>query len=270
MSQWHEFNYQNLIHGWSKVLSIEGVTGKFEEEISDSQRQILDEDKVDSVAEAWNVECLRDPLKKGAQHVRGTNLPDLSFKKKYMQYPGPKQNGPKKNRPLEPDMAIYLKDGDRHTSTVLVAGDNKVATKWACTEMIQPNPKAGVLWPIRQVLTYCVYGNTRYGYIMTTSEVVVLRVSKNPSTSSTSEYIVEWTQVPWENSGEGKLTVNLAIWWLGMLGLADNHRKVELPSAMQPINTWKKMKDEDGKVKYMHILSRCVLDSPPPGQPNLI
>lgn len=272
MLQWREFNYQNLVDGWGDVLAIEGAEGRFEEEISNSQRQIWDEDKVDSVAEAWNVECLRDALKKGAEYVRGTDQPDLSFKKKFMQYPGPKAVGLKKSKHLEPDMAIFLKDGTRHTSTVLVAGDNKCGSKWNSESLTpsQVKPPIWPLWPIRQVVTYCIYGKTRYGYIMTTSELVVMRVSKNPSTSDNIKYIVEWTEIPWSNSGEGTLTINLAIWWLGMLGLADEHRKIELPSAVKPINTWKKTTANDGRVTYTHILSKCVRDTTPPGQYHLV
>lgn len=214
----------------------------------------------------WNVECLRDPLKKGAECVRGVDQPDISIKKKFMQYPGPKK------RKLEPDMAIFLRDGNRTTSTTLVTGDNKCATKWSHHGLTpsQSNPPTGPLWPIRQIVTYCVYSKTRYGWIMTTSEVVVFRVSRNPSTSDPIKYIVEWTHIPWSNSGEGKLTVNLAIWWLGMLGLAEKHREIVLPIRILPINTWEKDKAKDGTDRYTHVLSRCELEAPPPGQHHLV
>lgn len=194
------------------------------------------------------MENIRDPLKKGANFLRGTEQLDVTIKKKYMQFRRSKR------RALEPDMAIFLKDGDRMTSTSLVMGDNKCETKWDHVKMIKTETSdiSEYLWPVRQILTYAVAAHTRYGWVMTTSEVVVFRVSKNPSTSSASKYIVEWSFVPWSNSGEGKLTVNLAIWWLGMMSLADKHREIVLPSQMYSINTWQK--DEDG-AGYTHILS---------------
>lgn len=266
-TQWRDFTYQNLLNGWGHILSIQGAKGKFEDEISDSQKEILDEDKIDSVAESWNVECLRDPLKKGAAAVRGVSQPDITIKKKYMQYPR------SQGRALEPDMAIFLKDGNRTTSTSLVMGDNKCATKWThhgLTPAVAAEETMEPLWPIRQILTYCVHGRTRYGYIMTTSEVVVFRMSNNPSTSDPAKYIVEWAFVPWSNSGEGKLTVNLAIWWLGMMSLADKHRKIVLPPSMYPVDTWQKWKAKDGKDKYTHILSRRTITSPPSAHSHII
>ncbi|KAJ4412864.1 hypothetical protein N0V82_008715 [Gnomoniopsis sp. IMI 355080] len=264
---WDEFNYQNLVNGWGHILSIQGAKGKFEDEISNSQKEIIDEDKIDSVAEIWNVECLRDPLKKGAERIRGTPQPDVTIRKKYMQYTGPKC--PKKKK-MEPDMAIFLKDGTRTSCTTLVMGDNKCATKWshrAVTRSTKEQSKE-LLWPIRQIVTYCVHARTRYGYIMTTSEVVVFRVSKNASTSDPIKHTVEWNHVPWSNNGEGQLTVNLAIWWLGMLGLIENHRAIVMPRQLLPINSWQKsIKDKTDT--YTHILGGCTRKTFPPGNPHI-
>lgn len=197
--QWRDFNYQRLINGWGHILSIEGARGRFEEEISDSQREIIDEDKIDSVAEMWNVECLRDPLKRGAACIRRTTVPDITIKKKFMQHPRADE------RPLEPDMAIFLKDGSRTSSTTLVMGENKCATKWTHLGLEGETKKTEALWPVRQIVTYCVHVRTRYGWIMTSSEVVVFRVTKKPGVAQKNQanHLVEWNFVPWSNNGEG-------------------------------------------------------------------
>lgn len=192
----------------------------------------------------------------GAAYIRGPGRPDITIKKKYMQYLR------KPKRALEPDMAIFLKDGDRISSTSLVMGDNKCATKWSHQLMLDTDNRAGI-WPVRQIVTYCEAAKTRYGWIMTTSEVVVFRVSKSPSTSM--DYIVEWNTVPWTSNGEGRLTVNLAIWWLGMMSLADRHRAIVLPSRMCPLNLWEKCKAKDGTVKYRHLMSGRTLPTIPQG-----
>lgn len=255
--QWRDFKYEHLVNGWGHILDLGGAQGKFETDLPDSQKEILDEDKIDSVAENWNVENIRDPLKKGASYLRGTDLPDVTIKKKYIQFSRPKR------RALEPDMAIFLKDGDRQSSTSLVMGDNKCETKWDHVKMMETTDTSEYLWPVRQILTYAVAAHTRYGWVMTTSEVVVFRVSSNPSTSSPSKHIVEWSFVPWSNSGEGKLTVNLAIWWLGMMSLVEKHRDIVLPSQMYSVNTWKKNKDDEG---YTHILSGRTVQVLPEGE----
>lgn len=268
-AQWTDFTYANLVNGWDHILSIQGATGKFQEELTDSQKEIIDEHKIDLVAELWNVGCLRDPLKKGAAHVRGKTEPDITIKNGYIQLLPLNPGKSKKN--MEPDMAIFYRNGDRMSSTTLVMGDNKCETKWDHRSVADPAVrKQDAIWPLRQILTYCIQAKTRYGWIMTTSEVVVFRMSNNPSTTTKSEHFLEWAFVPWSNSGEGKLTVNLAIWWLGMMSLADKHRAIVLPNKVLPINTWTKTKAKDGTVIYVHHLSRRVLKQPPSGQVHLI
>lgn len=166
-------------------------------------------------------------------------------------------------------MAIFLKDGNRTSSTTLVMGDNKCATKWNHRDMADPDKPRDTMWPVRQITTYCEAAKTRYGWIMTTSEVVVFRVSKNPSSSDQAKYIIEWNFVPWTSSGEGTLTVNLAIWWLGMMGLADRHREIVLPPRMYPINLWQKWKAKDGTDRYTHMLSQRTLAALPPGERHI-
>lgn len=268
-AQWTDFTYANLVNGWDHVLSIQGAKGKFHEEMSSSQREIIDKDKIDLIAELWNIECLRDPLKKGAAHVRGKTEPDITIQQKYIHLLPYMPSKAKRN--MEPDMAIHFKDGGRMSSTCLVMGDNKCETKWNHRSVVDPAMrKRDAIWPLREILTYCIQAKTRYGWIMTTSEVVVFRMSKNPSTTTEAEYFLEWAFVPWSNSGEGKLTVNLAIWWLGMMSLADEHRAIVYPDKVLPINTWTKTKAKDGTVIYVHHLSRRVLKQPPSGQVHLI
>ncbi|KAI3394430.1 hypothetical protein diail_2680 [Diaporthe ilicicola] len=254
---WRDFDYKHLVNGWGHVMALEGASGRFETELSDSQKEIIDKDKIDSVAESWNIENIRDPLKKGANFLRGTDQPDVTIKKKYIQFARPNR------KPLELDMAIFLRDGDRITSTSLVTGYNMCETKWDHVKMMETAGTTEYLGPVRQILTYAVAAKTRYGWVMTTSEIAVFRVSKKPGTPSTSDYTVEWSFVPWSNSGEGKLTVNLAIWWLGMMSLADKHRQIVLPSEMYPINTWWKKKDGKG---YTHVLSGRTVKVLPEGE----
>lgn len=200
------------MNGWGHILALEGARGKLETEISDSQKEIIDEDKIDSISESWNIECLRHPLKRGGTYLRRTDKPDIPIKKKYMQYSRPGR------KPLEPDMAIFLRDGDHQSSTTLVVGDNKCETKRDHEKMIDTCKSTEFLCPVRQIITYAVAGATRYAWIMTTKKVVVFCVSSNPSTSVASQYLVEWSAVPWSSSGEGTLTVNLAMWWLVVAG----------------------------------------------------
>jgi hypothetical protein len=68
----------------------------------------------------------------------------------------------------------------------------------------------------------------RYGYLITDKELVVFRIGpaddRIPHSSQkelrqavAENSIVEWQSIPWENHGDSKLTVNLALWVLHIL-----------------------------------------------------
>lgn len=195
-------------------------------------------------------------------------------------------------------------------------GDTKLSSKWQSTD----NPNVGDYFrPIAQVLYYGGnHWNTRYGYVITQSELVVLRFSREPIgpglasgrspraapspgraitaqtarvpdhqrgfsasshrsamsidqqqpgqsrsrqtsiasvTSSVggmsisgmssgsvyddsrpdSEYNpVEMKSIPWTNSGQGKLTVKLALWWIHMMAGAPG-ANVEIKNDYPPL-----------------------------------
>ncbi|KAK0716554.1 hypothetical protein B0T21DRAFT_339397 [Apiosordaria backusii] len=115
--------------------------------------------------------------------------------------------------------------------------------------------------PLSQIATYCRYGETRYGYIITQTELVALRIRlfgaytpANPTRAA-----IEYKSVPWSASGN-QLTVNLAIWALGCMGMNDTHRPLEGPNhtplaGMARLTWWKKAtrKNEEG---YVNVISQ--------------
>lgn len=134
-------------------------------------------------------------------------------------------------------------DNPNHTANIL-PGDTKVSYKWKSTEIVPKEVNANDLvqnwfWPLRQIFTYCMNFKTRYGYIISDEEVVAVRVrvpcerlEENKSKRrivlskdrGTLEYVPIYnsTQDP---SGEKRLTMNLAIWWLHLL--AANNRSIQ-------------------------------------------
>lgn len=147
---------------------------------------------------------------------------------------------------FQPDWAGVRKAGVKHHDRPdnILPGDTKVSYKWKSTEInttkIPSDYAPSWLWPIMQVFTYCVRLNTRYGYIITDEEIVILRVRVDrglvgesgphgeKSDDSTSEKeipdntgTVEYTSISYDCSkkahDEGCLTMNLALWWLHLL-----------------------------------------------------
>ena len=145
-----------------------------------------------------------------------------------------------------PDWAgtrTMVPDNPNQTVNIL-PGDTKVSYKWKSTEIVPKEVNAKDLiknwfWPLRQIFTYCMNFETRYGYIISDEEVVAFRVrvpherleekkakcrvvlSKD---RGTIEYvpIYDSTQDP---GGEKRLTMNLAVWWLHLL--AANNRSIQ-------------------------------------------
>ena len=74
---------------------------------------------------------------------------------------------------------------------------------------------------------------------------------------------IEFKSIPWDESGEGKLTVKLALWWLHMMAAApgcDTSVKTEYP----PLNSWST--SSDGKCR--HSSTGVLANKPPLDQPT--
>ncbi|KAF5679302.1 hypothetical protein FCIRC_6147 [Fusarium circinatum] len=74
--------------------------------------------------------------------------------------------------------------------------------------------------PLDRLAKYCLLARTRYGFLMTTKEIVVVRIRGTVFDTSMSCH-VEWQAIPWSAEGPHELTACLSIWSLVMLSLDD-------------------------------------------------
>lgn len=173
---------------------------------------------------------------------------------------------------LKPDWAVYDRkvqksyysaaDKDGNKPLAFAIGDSKMCQKWksdwihsslatghidldpartASGRQLQKTHRVTVerLRPLEQLATYCRFGETRYGFILTQEELVAFRIRRlDPALIVTGPlgtgpvkdkpYAgIEYKSIPWHASGPGKLTANLAIWALGCMGMNDHHRIME-------------------------------------------
>lgn len=164
----------------------------------------------------------------------------------------------------------------------IVTGDTKVDSKWY-PDLLQRNLGE---WKkvVNQIATYMIAQETRYGFIITDAYLVVLRirlVETGPGLGATrslrnaredndidvsmlssggeSDYQdnnplnveykdPEYALVPWENWGEGTLTVKLALWFLAMMAVRGPR---DLDTNYPGINTWRSV----GGGVYVHNTS---------------
>jgi hypothetical protein len=122
----------------------------------------------------------------------------------------------------------------------ILPGDTKVSKSWTSDELFEEmklRKAAGLplkdtspqMWPIRQVLHYCIKAHMRYGYIITDHELVVMRVGlaeeDNPNASFgelrdavNDNALVQIAAIPWENhKNDREMTINLALWIIHLL-----------------------------------------------------
>ncbi|KAK4096567.1 hypothetical protein N658DRAFT_501423 [Parathielavia hyrcaniae] len=116
--------------------------------------------------------------------------------------------------------------------------------------------------PLKQMATYCRCGETRYGYIVTQTELVAMRVRRIPGTSRPTAAI-EYRSIPWSAHGHGKLTAHLAIWALGCIGMNDAHRNTEGPNGavlpyMAKLTWWV---EDKAKKTFTNVISQRVLSA---------
>jgi hypothetical protein len=169
-------------------------------------------------------------------------------KKKNYAPPDSGQKPYRKSVDLNPDWsAIYIlpwAEGQEKPANIL-PGDTKLHFKWKSQDIkrtMSSDLKAQWTKPLRQLVTYCIMAESRYGYIITNCELVVLRMSYTGTTSlrrvknesmmtpidesvHKDEYKVEWKAISFDTHDETgqamEMTVNLALWWLHMLAMND-------------------------------------------------
>jgi hypothetical protein len=114
------------------------------------------------------------------------------------------------------------------------------------------------LIPLEKIATYCRFGQTRYAYVLTQTELVALRVRRVPPPGNETKphAAIEYVSVPWE--AEAGLTVSLTLWTLACMAVNDEHRGMESDEG-EPLGamarlTWWKFVEADGV--YESIISK--------------
>ena len=212
--------------------------------------EIHDESSLDVLIAKWNQSMITDALSSAQiflahrlNHgriymVRGGQTDDLAPAKK-----------------LRPDWGgVKWYRGNTRKPRNVLPGDTKLSYKWSSADITlgptKIHPKnADWLRPLTQVFSYCVRSDSRYGYLITDKELVVLRIrpgsltkiqatvktmgsSKVPNLTPAAQArltgILEFQAIPWQSknrvlrSQRSGMTVNLALWWLHMLAAEDS------------------------------------------------
>ncbi|OJD24728.1 hypothetical protein ACJ73_03907 [Blastomyces percursus] len=117
-----------------------------------------------------------------------------------------------------PDIAFFRAGSALNSSPNRCPGDLKVSWKWGSgyrTSLV-PGDRREFLQVLSQVNYYMGQHRTRYGFVLSDTELVpIKRLDENGN-------LLVAQAIPWEAKGPGRLTILLGLWYLGMLGVADN------------------------------------------------
>ncbi|KMW69168.1 hypothetical protein BDDG_13333 [Blastomyces dermatitidis ATCC 18188] len=117
-----------------------------------------------------------------------------------------------------PDIAFFQAGSALNSSPNRCPGDLKVSWKWESgyrTSLV-PGDRREYLQVLSQVNYYMGQHCARYGFVLSDTELVpIKRLDGNGN-------LLVAQAIPWEAEGPGRLTILLGLWYLGMLGAADN------------------------------------------------
>lgn len=191
IKDWTDFQCESLhsIYGGvlNRVLESEFQCQDFSAIPQKPFREIHDERSLESLLTKWNHSVVSEALSKTQEYLytnhsntiymaRGgqSHIPQLVKEKRFPDWAG-----------IQPALSQADVQGTKKSSINILPGDTKVSRKWLSDDIVDGALDADYTrdnWqrPLKQVYTYCVRANARYGYIITDKELVVIRIG--PST----------------------------------------------------------------------------------------
>ncbi|KAF4450663.1 hypothetical protein F53441_6324 [Fusarium austroafricanum] len=149
--------------------------------------------------------------------------------------------------------------GDRDQARLFV-GICLSATAWKSKYLSERRLNADQ--PIRRIATYCLHADRRYGFILTSEELVVVCVS-SATRNLEDPCQLEWEAIPWAAQGGQDLTVPLSLWFMTMMSLNRDYRRICSSRQLLPMNHWVRQYNTQGQPVFRHHISgREVVDYP--------
>ncbi|UPK91205.1 hypothetical protein LCI18_002140 [Fusarium solani-melongenae] len=139
--------------------------------------------------------------------------------------------------------------------TNLVVSCSRLSNTFTSEDLRLKKPDA--IYTLRQLATYAAIGKTRYGFILTDKEVVIVRfhVKRQKKSQKIEEYGAGWMAIPWKETGIYTLTAPLAVFSLVLMSLNDDHRHIVAGNNTLPLDAWIRETLWNGKVIFYHHLS---------------
>ncbi|KPM34267.1 hypothetical protein AK830_g12308 [Neonectria ditissima] len=181
---WQDFTAERLYTIFSDVVEAEwNVRSELHATPTSWDGQVFDEDGLEHTVLTTHI---LPPVNAALQHgIRYTQLDKTTGIN--LSRAGRTYYEPGGDRRFKPDWALC---SNNHASTLedgsyryhsLMPGDSKLSNKWHST-FYQPGANHAY-WrdPVHQIAQYCITANSRYGFIITDSELVAIRIRTEPT-----------------------------------------------------------------------------------------
>ena len=257
IEEWRDFEYDSLqsMYGGKLqgILNSQFSLHDFSKHIPPCPfREIWDENSLETLVVKWNQSTVCEALLATHRRLGPHHGHVVMVKGGQAHNPVPEKKGL-----LRPDWAAvirYTRRGGKPKN--ILPGDTKLSKKWSSGKIVlegldKEGKDADWILPLSQVYTYCLHSDSRYGYIITDKELVVLRCRPEPRSELLSDEegdesqasinatpaqralrtggILEYKAVLWGNGSKGSksdpnlLTVNLALWYLHLMAAENSH-----------------------------------------------
>lgn len=264
IKEWKDFNYSTLQAIYGEALKLEIHSQDLPDyslHLPFHLSELQDEDSLEALLIRWNNAVVSYALSV-AQRSDGAIRADTAGHRAgeiFMARGGhafiPNTKAQKGSRP---DWAgIIPSDGyqrrtmeNRMSYTNTLPGDSKLSTKWSSSR--DPG-SLEFKKPFSQIFNYCNSADVRYGYLLTSEELVVVRISRKPihevpnsrpssqrpkrtgmlerkmawekdpfadELQKKEHGVLEYKSIPWDDGSqrqEASLSINLALWCLHMM-----------------------------------------------------
>lgn len=218
IARWHDFNADYLGQAYGDILNdnpVPTVAGH------PGPHTVNGLNRFKQVVIGTLFPSLAHPIQTGATVLGarlGAGLPKVLFKKDTV-VDWPRRSG----------LSLVSDDG-----THFLVGCVLMGSQWNSAPLDNARVREDVVHlPLRRVAAYCLSTDTHYGFVLTTREIVVVRVSGTAHDCG-QPCRIEWQAVPWDASGPGTLTFNLALWCISMMSLSPAHHALCPPPPLPP------------------------------------
>ena len=186
IEKWEDFGYDSLqkIYGGAlhRILTSKFSCKDYSDIPKKPYREIANENCLEMLLAVWNWRVISEGLSKAQQCLYGRQDTNIIYMAK-----GGRSRFAVASK-YYPDWAGIQADpedewGQEETSKPhnILPGESKLGRKWSSNNIIDglvhPDYQDDDwMKPLKQIYTYCVKANARYGYIITDEEVVVIRI----------------------------------------------------------------------------------------------